>query len=148
MANSLEKSSNDLIRPMEDMFSKLPSLPEGIREFIVMVTPWLALVFGILGVLGTLTALGLLTAFSPVVVMGGLGSAAGVTIGVLLALASSVLLLAAFPGTKARKRTGWMFLFWSEIVSLVSSVVALSVGGVVFGLIGFYILFQIKSYYK
>ncbi|PIZ97017.1 MAG: hypothetical protein COX79_03875 [Candidatus Levybacteria bacterium CG_4_10_14_0_2_um_filter_36_16] len=59
-----------------------------------------------------------------------------------------MLLLMAFPGTKARKMSGWNLLFWSEAVSAVSAVVSMAFGGVVGAAIGFYILFQIKSHYK
>lgn len=144
-----KNSSDTLIATVEDWFKKLPNLPKNIQEVIVTITPWIALIFGILGVLGGVAGLGILTAFSPVLVLGGSAYSTGTgIISVILGLASSALLLMAFPGTKAKKLKGWNFLFWSEAVSIVSAVIAFSVGGVVFSLIGFYIIFQIKSYYK
>lgn len=145
----MASNSQSIITTVEDLFKKLPNLPKNVQEVIVTITPWIALIFGILGVLGGIAGLGILTAFSPVLVLGGSTSSAGMGIvSVILGLASSVLLLMAFPGTKARKLKGWNWLFWSEAVSLVSAVIAFSVGGVVFALIGFYLIFQIKSYYK
>ena len=144
-----KNSSDTLIATVEDWFKKLPNLPKNIQEVIVTITPWIALIFGILGVLGGVAGLGILTAFSPVLVLGGSAYSTGTgIISVILRLASSALLLMAFPGTKAKKLKGWNFLFWSEAVSIVSAVIAFSVGGVIFSLIGFYIIFQIKSYYK
>lgn len=144
-----KNSSDTLIATVEDWFKKLPNLPKNIQEVIVTITPWIALIFGILGVLGGVAGLGILTAFSPVLVLGGSAYSTGTgIISVILGLASSALLLMAFPGTKAKKLKGWNFLFWSEAVSIVSAVIAFSVGGVIFSLIGFYIIFQIKSYYK
>jgi len=141
-------SANQLISMMEDWYSKLPPLPKSWTEVIAKITPWIALIFGILGVFGSLAAVGILTALSPFVAMGGgVGAATNGVIGAVLALVSSALLLSAFPGTNARKMSGWNLLFYSEAVSLVSSVVFFSVGGVVGVLIGFYILFQIKSHY-
>lgn len=134
---------------MEEWFLKLPPLPVGGRQGLVTITPWVAIIFGILGVLASLAGLGLATVFAPFMALGGgLGAAGGSFVAILLGLVSSALLLAAFPGTKNRKAQGWTMLFWSEIVSLVSAVISLSLSGVVISLIAFYLLFQIKSYYK
>lgn len=40
-------SVNSIITSVEQVYAKLPSLPKNITEFIVMITPWLALIFGI-----------------------------------------------------------------------------------------------------
>lgn len=138
------------MKSLEEWFAKLPSLPKGATDVIVKIAPWLALVFGALGVLGSLAATGILAVLSPFLVLGGgLGVATGGVIGAILALVSSVLMLMAFPGLRDRKMAGWKYSFWSEAISVVSSVVALNlVGAVVGALIGFYILFAIKSYYS
>lgn len=142
-------STDQLISQMEEWFSKLPPLPSNWRDVIVSITPWLALIFGIIGVLGSLAAVGVLTFLAPFVVLGGgIGVAGGGIIGALLALVASILLVLAFVGTRDRKISGWKLLFFSQTVSIVASVVAFSVAGVVGALIGFYILFQIKSHYK
>ncbi len=144
-----DKKSTNVVAMMEEWFSKLPSLPKNWQEVIVKVTPWIALIFGVLGVLVSLVGVGLLTALAPFVLLGGgIGRASGGIIGAVLALVSSVLLLAAFPGTKKGQMGGWKMLFYSEVVSLVSALVAISPSGVLGSAIGFYILFQIKSYYK
>lgn len=145
-----EKNSlNQVISTMEGWFSKLPPLPNNWKTAIVGITPWLALIFGILGVVIMLMGFGLLTFLSPLVFLAGGARAAGSgLIGAVLGLLSSALLLAAYPGTKARKLSGWNLLFWSEAVSVVSAVVSMALGGVVVAAIGFYILFQIKSHYK
>jgi hypothetical protein len=148
MAKS-SKSVNDYMEMMEEWFMKLPALPKNAREGLVNVTPWVALVFGVLGVLASLAGLGLLTAFSPLIALSsGLAGAAGSVVGAVLGLVSSALLLAAFPGTKVHKMQGWKMLFWSEAVSVLAAVLSFSVGGVLVSLLAFYLLFQIKSYYK
>ena len=134
---------------VEDWFLKLPALPKNGKDAIVRITPWIALIFGVIGVAVGLAGLGVLTFLSPFVFLGGgLNSAAGSLLSAVLALASSILLLAAFPGTKAHKMQGWTMLFWSEVISLVAGVVAFSLSGVIFSFIAFYLLYQIKAYYK
>lgn len=137
---------------LEQFFAKAPPLPANAKDTLVKIVPIIAIVFGILGVLGSLSALGFLTTFSPFAAMGGgsmMSSYGTGFLSALLWLASSVLMLAAYPGTNARKMAGWNMLFWSEVVSAISSLVTLSlVSGVIGALIGFYLLFQIKSHYK
>lgn len=141
-----KKSWQDM---MEDWFMKLPALPKGGKDALVSITPWLALVFGVLGVLAGLAGLGILSVLSPLMLLGsGYANTGGSLVSVALALVSSALLLAAFPGTKNRKMQGWTMLFWSEVVGVVASVVSLSLTGVVFAALSFYLLYQIKSYYK
>ncbi|MBI5044872.1 MAG: hypothetical protein HZC02_03030 [Candidatus Levybacteria bacterium] len=138
-------NKNDIIVMMDDWFGKLPPLPTNIREVIVRITPWIALVFGVLGILAGLGAVGV----SPVVLFGGIRSSMLVLVSGLLTIASSAMLLAAYPKTKAHKKQGWNLLFWSTVVSLVSSIVAGGlVSAIIWGLVEFYLLFQIKSYYK
>ncbi len=134
---------------MEDWFLKLPPLPKNAREWLVKATPWIALIFGILGVLTGLAAIGVLTAFTPLIAMGGgFANAGGSLFSLVISLAASVLLLLAFPGTKAKKIGGWNFLFWSEVASVLAGLAALSIGSLIVSVIAFYLLFQIKAYYK
>ena len=142
--------SNNWQDMMEEWFLKLPSLPKGGRDVLVKIAPWVSLVFGVLGVLVGLGGLGILSVLSPLMLLGsGMGATGGSLLSVAIALVSSLLMLVAFPGLKARKMQGWTMLWWSEAAALLSSLVALSlVGGLVGAVIGFYLLYQIKSYYK
>lgn len=135
---------------MEEWFMKLPSLPKGGRDVLAQVAPWFALIFGVLGVLAGLGGFGILTFLSPMMLVGsGLSSTTGSLLSVAIALVSSALMLAAFPGLKGRKMRGWNLLFWSEVVAVLSSLVAFAVvSAVIGGVIGFYLLYQIKSYYR
>lgn len=141
-----------IIDTLGDWYAKAPALPKNVKDVLVNITPWIALIFGVLGILGAVAGLGILTVFSPLAVLGGMNSATsygGGFIAALFWLASSVLLLAAFPGTKARKMQGWNMLFWSEMVGLIGSIISLQIiPGIIGALIWFYLLFQIKSYYK
>ena len=92
-----QNSTDQLISKLEELYSKLPSLPKNWSDVIVTITPWLALIFGVIGTLGSLAAVGLLTFLSPLVLLGGgVGAASGGIIGAILALVASVLLVLSF----------------------------------------------------
>lgn len=134
---------------LEEFFMKFPALPKNARDVLVQVTPWFALIFGVLGVLAGLAGLGVLSMLSPLMMIGGgFSQTSGSLIGILVAVISSALLLAAFPGTKAHKMQGWNMLFWSEVASVVSAILSMALSGVLLALVSFYLLYQIKSYYK
>ncbi|MDO8269589.1 MAG: hypothetical protein Q7T54_02875 [Candidatus Levybacteria bacterium] len=130
-----------------EYFKKLPELPKGGKDAIVTITPWLALIFGVLGVVTALVGLGIFTFLAPIVMISGANGAGTGFVVVLFGLVSSALLLAAFPGTKAKKMQGWKLLYYSEVVGLIANIVSLALAGVLFTLIGFYFLYQIRSYY-
>ena len=48
----LDAQTKQLIKPLEEAFTKAPSLPAGVKDFIVMVAPWVAVILGVLSVLG------------------------------------------------------------------------------------------------
>lgn len=139
-----EKKAADLIPMLEKWFKQVPSLPENIREVLVKIAPILSLVFGILGVIVGLGALGL----SPVAILGGINASFIVLVTGIVSIVASVLMLMAYPKLAKRQYKGWELLFWSEVVGVVSAVLTLSIGSVLGVIIGFYLLFQIKSYYK
>lgn len=130
---------------LEELFKKAPALPSSAKDVLVKIAPWIALIFGILGILVGIGAAGI----SPLALFGGVGASMTVLISGVLLLVSSVLMLIAFPKLKAMKFEGWRLIFWANAISIVSTIVTLDiVGAVVSFLVGFYILFQIKSYYK
>lgn len=146
-------AKNDLVETIGEWFEKFPAIPKKGREVLVKFVPIIAVVFGILGIITSIGGLGLLTATSPLAVLGGADSVSSYGTGfvsVLIYLVSSVMLLAAFPGLKARKVTGWNLLFWSEIVSFVGGIVSLTsiLSALISIIIGLYLVFQIRSYYK
>jgi len=144
-------SSKDFIDTMGEWFDKFPPLPKNWRDTLARIAPVLALIFGILGILVAIGGLGTLTFVSPLAVMGGAGGIVGMgIISTLIYLVASVVLLAAYPGLKAKKYSGWKLLFWNEVINLVGGVIGLHtvVSAIIGALIGFYLIFQIRSYYK
>lgn len=142
-------SGDQVVGYMEDAYAKLPSLPVGAKEFVVTITPWLSVIFGLLLVLASLSAFGVLAVFSPFATYAkGAGFAGALLLVAVLGIAQGVLMMVAFPPLRRKAMKGWTLLFWSEVVGLVGSVLSISVTGVIGALIAFYFLFQIKSYYR
>lgn len=148
--NGIAKQTDDLVLKLEKFFKDLPHLPENIREVLVKVAPWFALVFGILGLLAGVGDMGR----SPVAMFGGARTGIFVFITGMVTIVSSVLMLLAYPKLAKRKYQGWVYLFWAEMLNAVYAVLSAisGLGGVVGAilgvLIGLYLLFEIKRYYK
>lgn len=143
------KNGTDFIAYTEGWFKKLPPISSGARATLVNIMPWLALIFGLLGVIVSIAGFGILTVLSPFILMGGGVHAAGAGVfGVLVGLASSILLLAAYPGLKSHKMKGWTLIYWSQVLGVVSAVLSASIFGILVSLVGLYLLFQIKPAYK
>lgn len=150
--------SSDLISVLEPYFTKQApfQIPKEWRENLVNWIPWINLVIGILLLPLALAAIGLAG------LIGTLATVAGVTVGPMILisglflLATIAILFITFPGLKARKLSAWKLVFWADIIFLVFSILNAFGSGMIFNIvlqalftvIGFYILFQIKSYYK
>ena len=130
----MAQSVTSVVKAVEDVYAKAPALPKGARDFLYSVTPWIALIFGILTVLGSLSAFGLSAVFSPFAqYAGGTGFAAGLMIASVLGIVQGVLMVASFPGLRKGQLRGWSLLFWAEVIGIVSSAVLISVAGVLGG---------------
>lgn len=150
---SSTNASANVVNTMGEWFDKFPALPKKWQETLARIAPVLAIIFGILGIIVAIAGLGLLTATSPLSFLGGASTVSSYGTGILatiIYLVASVLLLAAYPGLKAKKYKGWNLLFWSEAVNLIGGIVAMTslVSVVIGALIGFYLVFQIRSYFK
>jgi hypothetical protein len=142
-------------------------LPAGVKEWIVKYGPWIALVGGILAILfvvPTFFAALAVTSYSSAVLGGVYGAAVMASVGpmfyislVVLAL-QLIILFVSVPMLLKRQRKGWMLVFYSEVISLVYTVLntfsygyfnfGTLLGGLIGAAIGFYFVFQIRSYYK
>lgn len=148
-------SSKSLIPQLEDILDlylvkKAPfQLPANVKEFIVKFGPYITLVLMILALPVILLALGLSAVLLPAYgVATGVGVGISATIGLVLAVVSLVLEAIALPGLFKRSKVGWNFLFYALLVSVLSYIIHLDILSVVFSVISFYFLFQIRSYYK
>jgi hypothetical protein len=131
---------------------KAPAMPSNVKELLVRFAPWVTLVILLITLPAVLIALGLGALAAPLAFLigPGYGISDGVTYTIsMLILGVSVLLEAlSLPGLFKRTRQGWRYAYYATLVSVVGSLIGLNiVSAIVSAVVGFYILFQIKSYY-
>lgn len=134
------------------LVKKAPSLPSNIKELLVKLAPWLTLILLILSLPLILVAFGLGALVAPFAFMAGptYGVSYGLTYTLsMVVLAVSLLFEAlSIPGLFSRSVSGWRYAYWAALVGVVANLLSFNiVGGLISALIGFYILFQIRSYY-
>ena len=147
MTDNPTQAPKDLIGFLDFyLVQKAPfQLPDNVKEFIVKYGPWITVVLLVLTLPPLLFVLGLGTALMP---FGGIGYATGFTYLTIVLLIQVGLMVAALPGLFARKMSGWTLVFYSELASIVFSLLSGSILGVIVGgLIGLYILFQVRPLY-
>lgn len=163
--------TDKLENSLADVFKAAPKIPENGRKALVNWMPWIALVFGVLQVWAAYALWRLYDRYDGALnYVNSVARSFGVETAtpevniffwlalVLLAL-SGVILLLAYPGLKARKKSGWNWLFYGELLSVVYAVVSLFfdgaygggvgrfIGALIGAAIGFYLLFQIRDHY-
>src|SRR3989344_7820047 len=133
----MDAQTKQWTKALDDSYAKLPALPKGATDFIVNIAPWLSLIFGVLSILVGVSAFGFLAVLSPFAAVSGVGAYAitGLLSSAVLLL-EGVIMIVAFPALKKRGQRGWNLLFWSLVLSIVSSVLSLSVFGVIQSVIG------------
>jgi hypothetical protein len=115
--------------------------PLEFREGFVKYWPIVLLVLMVLSIGG------LVSLFAIISVL-GLGS-----LGLLLSVVGIVLGLLSLPGLFNRKRQGWVFSYYGQLISILSSVLSLFSGGsaiigILLGLVFLTLLFQVREYYN
>lgn len=143
-------------------------LPKDIRDTLVKIAPWLALVGGVIGLAASWGfwrsghavnqlvnwANQFSTALGGEAVTNRLGFMWYVSLVVMVV--QSLLMLAAYGGLKEQKKIGWNLLFYSSLVSVVLAVAYLFtsgygffsfVGSLIGTAIGMFLLFQIRGHY-
>lgn len=154
----IEDKLNDLL------VRKAPlQIPDNGRKALASAMPYLALIGGVLSVLGAFGLYQLLTWSNPYATELGVNSAAAqystnygplmwLSLGMIIV--EAVLLFMAFAPLKARRKRGWDLLFWVALLNVVYSLVYYiampsSILSFIFSIIGtvigFYLLFQVRS---
>lgn len=151
------KEAMGMVKSVEGVFKNVPHLPKGVVDFLVSVAPWLTGLGGVLSIYGGVTSLFLTGRRNELMMYidryAGVNSAYFAVLG-LFALVVGVLYLMAFKPLKAMKMTGWMYLFWGNVLGIVQGIASLLfgfggiVGTVIGAAIGFYFLFEVKPRYK
>jgi hypothetical protein len=139
-----------LEKALSDFFAKFPSLPASIRELIVKIAPYAAVISVVLSLPLIMFALGLDVIAAPIAAAGGAWTVlGGGVIGFAFACVTIVLGVLAIPGLFNRTRPGWKYSFWSALVGALQNLLMGNLFGLVIGTgISLYFLFQIRSYYR
>lgn len=125
---------------------KAPAMPENIKELIVKYSPYLIIIAIILTLPSLSLAFGLRHFWGPYSYG---GRAFNFSLFGLLSLFALIFEGIAVPGLFKRTRQSWELMFYASLITLVSSLLSLNLGSLIIGgIISFYFLFQIKSYYK
>ena len=137
-----------LEKELEPIFlEKFPAFPENVKDVIAQYGPYVLLILSIIGLLGLLAAFGLGGAalgIGAVAYGGGFNFYIGITISII----TLVLYLMAFSPLRARRRAGWNLIYYALLISLLGNLIQLNILGVIVGgIVGFWVLFQIRSKY-
>ena len=140
----------ELENKMAEFFiKKLPSMPDKFKEAIVKYGPYLIVIMMVLTVPTILAVMGIGIAASPWAMMAGSKYGFAFVVSVVFGLLIIVLELMAVKGLFKRELKAWKLLFYISLLQALSSLIRFDLGGLVIGSgISWYILFQIRSYYK
>ena len=163
---SLLKHAHGLEAQLVPFFAKFPHIPEGGRKVLADIIPWLALIFGILGLIALLGAGGIMTLLAIPALLTGNVWIITTFVTTAIGLVATILQLLAFNPLKARMKKGWNYLFYGLLLGALSTVVSViggalaasiysgagAVSSLISGAIGFiiggWLLFEARDQYK
>jgi hypothetical protein len=136
------------------MVKKAPfSIPENWKELIVQFAPYLTILGIIVSVPAVFAVLGLGALVSPFTAFLGPRYALSYSFNYVLSMVALVVVIVlaamAVPGLFKREEKAWRFLFYASLVNVVSGFLGGDWVGMIIGaLLSWYVLFQVKEYYK
>jgi hypothetical protein len=138
-----------LIQSLDGIFGKkAPQLPASVKAFIVKVAPYVIVIGLIFTVVSLFALIPLMLGIATLAAYGAYGSTTSVAIALVFALITGILEVMALPGLFKKTAHGWNMVFYAQLVSLLGLLLSLNIIGLIISaVIGFYILFQIRSYY-
>lgn len=130
---------------------QLPAAPEGLLAAYVRWAPWIAIIFGILGVLGMGVLLGLGALLGPLVLLAGSqGVQAGGQLFITLIVGLVLAVLEIVGGLQMRKMrvTGWWILAVGLAINVLTGLFSFSALSLIVTLLVAYIHVQVKPRYS
>lgn len=135
--------------------------PAGLTDFIVRAAPWISLVIAIILVPFVLTAISGALFVSSIVATYGFPNAAQPTfmlwVSLAVLIAQIVIMFVSVPKLLKRQRSGWLLVFYADLISLVYGIFSsfaygyFAIGSIIWALIsaaiGMYVLFQVRRFY-
>lgn len=131
----------------EYLVKKAPKLPENGKVALVKFAPWLAVLGVVFGLPAILAVLGLGAVLTPFAVLAGSRSGFFWIWWVIMVVQVGLEALSIKP-LFAKKMAGWNYMFYAQLLSVVSSLQYFNVGALLFTVLAFYLLYQVKSSYK
>ena len=140
---------DELETKLEDFFTKkVWNLPTKVKEVIVKLLPYLSLLALVVMIPMVLSLVGL-TILSPLAYVGGLRAGIGYSVSIIFALMVGVLAIIIIPGLFKKEKKAWKVMYWISLINAVSTLLRMDLGELIIGTgLSWYVLFQIKEYYK
>jgi len=136
----------------EYLGKKAPAMPDNIKDIIVSFAPYLAIigiVFSLPAIFAILGIGAMMGPFSALLGASMLTYGFGYYINIVGLIVSAVLDALAIGGLFKRSIKAWKLMYYSALVSFVVSILQGGfVGAIIGGIIGMYVLFQVKDKYK
>lgn len=132
------------------MVAKAPfQIPMGGKEFLATIAPYLV----IIGIVLFVVSLPVLLGFGAMTAGMGMMMGQGFGYMMLVSLVTGVVAMGfeawAIPGLFKRTAHAWRLVFYATLVSFSGNILAFNlIGAVIGGVIGWYLLFQVKALYK
>src|SRR5258708_6963276 len=151
--SSYQNYLSELETTLNQYFGKnAPEIPLNAKEVIVKIAPYLVILSLIFSIPALLALLGLGSIGTVLTPMGGMqpySPFGTIWINILFLIAIVILQIMAVPGLFARTQTGWRYMDLARLFSVFSNLALFYfVRAIINALIGFYLLFQVKSLYK
>ncbi|MES2794863.1 MAG: hypothetical protein V4683_02800 [Bacteroidota bacterium] len=147
----MENQSLPLEKELEPIFTeKLPAFPENIKDLLVQVIPWLALLGAIFGALSFITLVGAGSFLSFINIGTGAygGSLWAMWLGIISLGAITFFCAISFKPLKNMEKKGWNYMYYLSLISFVLNLLSGAIIGAIVGaFIGFWISFQVKARY-
>ena len=160
-----------LEKQLGDLFKDLPALPKNVKETLVAIWPWVALVLGVLQLAAAWQLWRLFDRAQPYLDLANqysqyfTGESIGyssfektmIYVAIAMLVVQGVIMLMAFGPLKNRLKRGWDLMFLSALVSVAYAVVTIFIDArgfgsfvmsLVFTAVGLYFLFQLKDMYS
>lgn len=140
---------DELEKKLDEFFNKkVWQMPKKAREIIVKILPYLA-VLSLLVIIPTVLSLIGFSILTPFAYMKGMRVGLSYSVSILFTLICGILAITIIPGLFKKQMKAWRIMFWISLINAVSSLLKMNLGELVIGTgLTWYVLFQIKEYYK
>lgn len=136
----------NVIELFDKAYSLLPQFSSDVKEVVVKILPYIALVFGLLLAFASIMEI-LGTPFISILAFGKSTLIQTLLLTNVLGIVQGILMVSAFTGLRKRNKRGWKLIFWSQILWIISSLISFSIT-LILGFLFLYPLLKVRSEYK